>query len=91
MPSGHQGNYTSLTDVTPGFRLIDPNADQVPRQIVTATQGVQGLAGVVFGDNLSLELGAVASVAFRHGLPSYESPRPVNSVQPICPPLILPQ
>ena len=53
---------------------------------VAATQGVQGLAGMILGDHLALEIGAMAAMASRHGLPSTESSLPVNSTRSICPP-----
>ena len=61
-----------------GLRLFDPDPDQVSRQIVATSESMQGLAGMILGNDLPLELGAMAAMASWHGLSSSESPPPVN-------------
>jgi hypothetical protein len=49
---------------------------------VAAGERVERLAGVALGNDLALELGAMATMASGHGLSSLESPAPVNSNLP---------
>jgi hypothetical protein len=60
-----------------GLRLVDPDPDQVARQVMASAERVQRLPGMVFGDDLALEVDAVAAVS-GHGPSSSESPPPVN-------------
>ena len=60
-----------------GLRLLDPDPDQVARQVMASAERVQRLPGVVLGNDLTLEVDAVAAVS-GHGPSSSESPPPVN-------------
>ena len=61
--------------------LLDPDPDQVAREIVAPAEHVRRLAGEILGDDLSLEVDAVSAVS-GHGPSSSESPAPVNSNPP---------
>ena len=65
--------------------LLNPGADEIAGDVVTAGEPVQGLAAQVFLRHLTLELDAVGPVS-RHGLPSFETPAPRSnhSSSPVC-------
>src|SRR3546814_13858414 len=60
-----------------GLVLLDPDADQVARDVVTLRQTVQRLAGENLLRDLPLELDAMGTVSC-HGLPSPKA-RPTRS------------
>ena len=64
-----------------GLRLLDPDPDQVARQVMASAERVKRLPGVVLGNDLTLEVDAVAAVS-GHGPSSSESPAPVNREPP---------
>jgi hypothetical protein len=63
-----------------GLRLLDPDPDQIARQVMPPAEGVKRLLGVVLGDDLALEVGAVIPVS-KYELASSESPPPVNRLR----------
>ena len=67
-----------------GLGLLDPDTDQVAREIVAAPQRMQALAGRILGDDLALELDAVAAVSGIGILPQKARPRSIES-RSICP------
>jgi len=64
-----------------GLRLIDPDPDQVAGQVMASAERVKRLPAMVLGNDLTLEVGAVAAVS-GHGPSSSESPPPVNREPP---------
>jgi hypothetical protein len=64
-----------------GLRLLDPDPGQVARQVMASAERMQRLPGVVLGNDLTLEVGAVAAVS-GHGPSSSENPPPVNREPP---------
>ena len=65
-----------------GLRLLDPDPDQVARQVMATAERVKRLPGVVLGNDLTLEGGAVAAVSGYGPSSSSESPAPVNREPP---------
>lgn len=59
------------------LRLLDPDPDQVARQVMASAERVKRFPGVVVGNDLTLEVDAVAAVS-GHELSSSECPAPVN-------------
>jgi hypothetical protein len=60
-----------------GLRLLDPDPDQIARQVMAPAERMKRLAGVVLGDDPALEVDAVAAMSGPE-LSSSESPPPVN-------------
>ena len=65
-----------------GLRLLDPDPDQVARQVMASAERVQRLPGVVFGNDPTLEVDAVAAVS-RHGPSSSLEARPPVNPKPL--------
>ena len=71
---------------TTGLILLDPDPDQVARDVVAFGKPVQGLAAQVLLGNLPLVLGAIGSV-LRHGSSFGRPARGVNCETATCPAL----
>ena len=58
-----------------GFEFLDPDADQVARQVMSTGEAMERLARQVILRHLALELDPMGAVS-GHGLPPFESPAP---------------
>jgi hypothetical protein len=69
-----------------GFVLLNPDSDQVARDVMPFRQAMQRLSTREFLGDLAPELDA-AGLVFRHGLPSFESPAPrsIHRRRPVRP------
>ena len=67
-----------------GLRLVDPDPDQVARQVMASAKGTERLSSMTLGDNLALELDAVAAVS-GHRLSPQKARLPSIAIRSICP------
>jgi len=69
----------------PGLVLLNPDPDQIARDIVPLRQAVQGLAAEKFLRDLPFEFDAMGSM-FRHGFHPSEARQPGQFIPAPCPP-----
>lgn len=56
-----------------GLELLDPDTDQIARQLMSIGQAVERLAGKILLHDLTIELDSACAMS-NHGLPSFETP-----------------